>query len=210
MSHPPIDRPSSFILEGHFQGFIWHDGKLKYLRVAASEQELIIKLSKQARASLGTTLHPNDWIQVLGRVKVDERAGELKLKAEQITKKPAPFVDLTPLEATEPCTPAECPEAEALTCPNSSDGQPLCHKPTAKLLVCQKSSCQKKGGKKQHQAIATILRDRGLHDHVTIQGTGCLGKCAMAPNIVLMPGKKRLSGMKPEAIVALLEELYSR
>jgi NADH:ubiquinone oxidoreductase subunit E len=55
-----------------------------------------------------------------------------------------------------------------------------------------------------HQAIETILRDRGLHEWVDLQASGCLGKCSMAPNIVLMPGKKRLSGMNPEAIADLL------
>jgi NADH:ubiquinone oxidoreductase subunit E len=40
-----------------------------------------------------------------------------------------------------------------------------------------------------------------------MEKSGCLGKCSMAPNIVLMPGKKRLSGMKPEAIAELLTSL---
>lgn len=76
-------------------------------------------------------------------------------------------------------------------------------------MICQKSGCLKKGGKRQRQAIENLLRDRGLHDSVTLQETGCLGKCSMAPNVVLMPGKKRLSGMKPEAIAEMLETLKS-
>jgi NADH:ubiquinone oxidoreductase subunit E len=79
--------------------------------------------------------------------------------------------------------------------------------PKLKLLMCQKSGCQKKGGKKHRQAIETLLRDRNLLDQVVIQETGCLGKCSLAPNLVLMPGKRRVSGMSPNAIVALLTTL---
>lgn len=49
--------------------------------------------------------------------------------------------------------------------------------------------------------------DRGLEDRVAIERTGCLKRCSQAPNMVLMPGKTRLSGMEPDAIVTLLEHL---
>jgi len=69
-----------------------------------------------------------------------------------------------------------------------------------KLLVCQKSDCQKKGGKHHRQKLEQSLAKRGLSCRVMIEETGCLGKCSLAPNIVLMPHKKRLSGLKPAAI----------
>ncbi|HEY9612113.1 MAG TPA: (2Fe-2S) ferredoxin domain-containing protein [Allocoleopsis sp.] len=49
--------------------------------------------------------------------------------------------------------------------------------------------------------------DRGLQDQVKIERTGCLKRCSQAPNVVLMPGKTRLSGMHPDAIATLIESL---
>jgi (2Fe-2S) ferredoxin len=184
---------SSFILEGQFLGFIWDGSKIKYLRIAAAEGELTIKLSKEARASCKTVLKTNDPIQVLGQTKIDRKTEEIEFKAERIITEKDPV-----LEAFKQTEKAICEETLSPCHPCSSTNKKV------KLLICQKSGCQKKGGKGQHQAIEAILRDRGLHQSVILQESGCLGKCSLAPNIVLMPSKKRLSGMKPEAIVDLI------
>jgi Thioredoxin-like [2Fe-2S] ferredoxin len=186
MSHSKRDRHSQdFILEGQFLGFIQEGYKLKYLRVAIAQndyqQEYRIKLSKESRASIGTILSPNDWIQICGEQTSDRDQGETRFKACQVTK-------LDQNSANSPELTANRPQPSA----------------RIKLLLCHKSDCQKKGGKKLRQKLEQILSDRNLQDQVTIEKTGCLGKCSMAPNIVLMPGKQRLSGMTANAIADVI------
>jgi (2Fe-2S) ferredoxin len=204
MNSPDDDRTSQFTLEGQFLAFVVEQNKVKHLRMVVAEEELQIKLSKQARASLFalvahnpvTFLRPWDRIQVTGRKKYDRQTGLFKLKADHIGR--------AGVAASLPC---EMQPIEPQFAPSNSP--PTCAKtcPKLKLLLCQKSGCQKRGGKQQQQLLEAILHDRGLQQQIKIERTGCLGKCSHAPNVVLMPGKKRLSGMKPEAIVDLLENL---
>jgi (2Fe-2S) ferredoxin len=183
---------STFSLEGRFLGFIREGSTFKYLRLAIAKEELQIKLSQESRASCQTRLTPNDIIQVIGEMSVSRELGELKLKATQIIS----LNQQSGLNEIEPSV------QETSLAPAVSERRSTY--PQMKLLMCQKSGCQKKGGRKQRQAIATLLRDRNLQDHVVIQETGCLGKCSLAPNLVLMPGKRWLSGMTPDAIVEVL------
>jgi (2Fe-2S) ferredoxin len=196
---------TNFTLEGQFLGFVidQDDNKFKYLRIAVVDDEVQIKLSKQARASLFRALEehsflalrPLDFIQVSGEKTLDCTTNTLKLKAEQIT-----ILNVNQSAEIQSTQDVNCQHTKS--CPAQA-------KSRAKLLVCHRSSCQKRGGRRQHQAIESMLRDRGLHECVVIEKSGCLGKCSHAPNIVLMPGKKRLSGMKPEAIAELLANLQS-
>lgn len=212
MSSSRHDRQSTFQLEGEFLTFVAEAGKIKYLRLIVANDEVQIKLSKAARASLfqqqqqslELVLRPWDRIQITGEQKLDRQTGRLKRKAHNIAKLNQSCAlacrdsfDSKTTAAVDVIVPEELPRSTTK----------LLAKPKAKLLVCQKSSCQKRGGNKQHQRIASLLHDRGIHHLVRIEPTGCLGKCSMAPNIMLMPGKQRLSGMKPEAIVELLEML---
>jgi (2Fe-2S) ferredoxin len=190
MKKPHTTDTSPFILEGQFLGFIWDGSKIKYLRMAVAEGELMIKLSKESRASCKMVLKPNSFIQVIGQSKFDRNTGEIQFKAHQIVSPNAAILEI--FENSE----SSLFQEKVVPCSSAAK--------KVKLLICQKSGCQKKGGKRQHQAIEAILRDRGLHQSVILQETGCLSKCSLAPNIVLMPSKKRLSGMKPEAIVDLL------
>jgi hypothetical protein len=211
MSSSRHDRQSSFQLEGEFLTFVAEAGKIKYLRLIVANDEIQIKLSKAARVSLfqqqqqslELVLRPWDRVLVTGEQKLD-RHSNIKLKAHDVVK------------LNQNCSLA-CREDSTYTKTSTVDSKAtsnlvkssvkLSSKPKAKLLICQKPGCQKRGGHKQHQRLETLLHDRGIQHLVRIETTGCLGKCSMAPNIMLMPGKQRLSGMKPEAIVELLEML---
>lgn len=175
-----------FRVEGQFLGFVTDEvGKLKYLRMVVEKNEFQIKLAKESRAFLLRVLKPGDQILVMGKKKLDKHTGQFKLKAEQVNK-------LTlDLEQRIPPHPA-------------LHSQP---KPKAKILMCQKSGCLKRGGKRLCQELEATLCDRGLQDRVKIERTGCLKRCSQAPNVVLMPGKTRLSGMHPDAIATLIENL---
>ncbi|CAN1211254.1 hypothetical protein TUMEXPCC7403_13725 [Tumidithrix helvetica PCC 7403] len=191
-----------FRLEGKFLGLVWKGRKLKCLRMTVGEDELEIALSKQARSLLSMSINtkgkpllsPWDRIQVLGNEKCDRQTGELQRKIYDVLC----------------CGESHCESilVTSLATSESQSFQPT--KPQTKLLVCQKSGCKKKGGRKQHQAIESALRDRQLYDLVSIEETGCLGRCSMAPNVVLMPGKHRLSGMPPQAIADLIEARESK
>lgn len=184
----PLDRPAaSFVLEGQFLGFAWDGDKPKHVQISLPTGEVAIKLAKPLRVAWRSSLYPGESIRIFGFTKPDSKTGRFKLKAYQIERL------------------GFCPILEAVpaACPGMATPRPV------KLLVCQKSGCQRRGGKRQQRDLETALRDRGLQDWVRVEETGCLGKCSLAPNIMLMPGKKRLSGMKPEAIIEFLHQRQS-
>lgn len=79
-------------------------------------------------------------------------------------------------------------------------------KSKAKVLVCQKSNCWKKGGKKVCQELESILSDRGLTKEIPIQKTGCLKQCKKAPALVMMPDKARYNQVKPQQVEKMVEK----
>jgi (2Fe-2S) ferredoxin len=169
-------RLSELNLEGQFLGFAgFESGKAKYLQLAIPSGNLSIKLPKELRRSLGCSLVPGEQIRVFGVSKVNTHTGKVKIKATQIT----------PID----------------TCPN----QDLSAQPQAKIMVCQKSGCVKRGGKGLLSELEKTLCDRGLRDKVKIEHTGCQKRCSSAPNCVLLLGKKKYKKLHPEAIASLLE-----
>ncbi len=177
MHHKQI---SAFTLEGRFLGYVLEDGyKIKRLRLGTVTGEQSIKLTKQARASIGRILIPGDWIQVTGEQKLKE-SGEIRLKAHAVQT-------ISPRELK--------PEATVAS------------KPKASILVCQKSDCAKRGGKAICRALEQALDDRGLSEQVTIKPTGCMKNCKAGPNLV-MPGKCRYSQIQPEEIPALVDRHF--
>lgn len=169
-------RLSELNLEGQFLGFAGiKSGKAKYLQLAITSGNLYIKLPKDLRSSLQCHLTPGEQIRICGVSKVNTRTGKIKIKAHQVSS-----ID---------------------TCPN----QELLSQPQAKIMVCQKSGCVKKGGKGLLSELEKTLCDRGLLDKVQIEHTGCQKRCSSAPNCVLQLGKKKYKKLHPEAIASLLE-----
>jgi (2Fe-2S) ferredoxin len=182
-----LHRQPHFSLEGQFLGFIQESGgKLKYLRVAVGSTELTIKLSKESRVSLNQVLMPGDWIQIFGETKLKKCKDEPKFKAYQINK----------LYQNSEISPSASPKSD----------RSRCTKPKAKILVCQKSGCQKRGAKKLCQELEAVLCDRGLQDSVEIERTGCQKRCSSAPNMMLMPSKTRCSKMHPNEVADLVAQ----
>lgn len=212
---------SEFCLTGQFLAFVFNQGKLKYLRLAVTDQELEIKLSKRARASLfrlkgnhPAILQPWQTVKILGIRKLS-RKGKLKWKANHIQSIELEGDLSFPGDWKQPCdgknNHCQMPATDRSTnSPEISKKEKRSKAQQAqfKILTCHKSGCAKRGGTQQCKTIATLLHERGLAQQVAVETTGCLGKCSMAPNLLLMPGKKRLSGMKPTAIVDLIERLY--
>lgn len=212
--------PTEFYFTGQFLAFVFEQGKAKYIRVAVDQQELQLKLSKEARASLMRTpsgafparLAPQESIKLMGTCKLNS-SGEMSWKVGEIQRLsevaemtfPWVSIDLS-CDSNASCTLQGRLASVSAEAPRKAKSDSS-KKATFKILACQKSGCSKRGGNKQCQKLTTLLHHRGLTHQVMIEETGCLGKCSMAPNLVLMPGKKRLSGLKPEAIVDLIEQL---
>ncbi|MEB3216943.1 MAG: (2Fe-2S) ferredoxin domain-containing protein [Nostocales cyanobacterium 94392] len=181
---------SEFCLEGRFIDFIIKDGyKLKGLLLATSEGERYIKLAKHLRDAFDLRLLPGTWLQVVGERKYDTKTGEVKLKAERVMAARSRSVEI-PEEVQTIAT--EKPK----------------EKSTKKnILVCQKSSCMKRGGQKLCQALAASLSERGLEDQVAIKGTGCMKNCKAGPNLI-MPDKTRYSKIQAEQVSTLMDKHF--
>lgn len=176
-----------FRLEGRFVGFVGDvEKKPKRLRLATAEGERYIKLSKDLRTSLREVLQAGDWIEISGIQKLKYKTGELKLKAYYV-------------ELKAPSNSQQKVFQPAVTAPKTK----------ACVMVCQKSSCRKRGAGEVCQAVTASLRDRGLEDQVAIKGTGCMKQCKSGPCIVFMPDKSRYSGVAPKLVPELIEKHFA-
>ncbi|MDJ0705773.1 MAG: (2Fe-2S) ferredoxin domain-containing protein [Leptolyngbyaceae cyanobacterium MO_188.B28] len=200
MGHSDYQQSWDFNFEGRFLGFWGHKpGKLKYLWLGFSEENVQIKLPKELRTSLRLILQPGDRVQVLGRGQLDRATGELKLKARRVISLPVES------DQSSELPPSPLPQILSQVPPTvktASVGS------EAKILLCQKSKCCKKGGKQLLRSLETALRDRNLQGKVRIERTGCMKCCSSAPNLVIMPGKHRHRHLRPQLIPALLEKHY--
>jgi (2Fe-2S) ferredoxin len=181
-----------FSLEGQFLGFASHDGKLKYIRLRVLSEEIPIELPKAMRMAGGLLLQPGESIRVSGTGKFDRRDRQLKLKATEIV----PLAEShTPIVAETPS-----PSVSSVTDESKT-------KPKIKVLVCQKSGCLKRGGKGLCEALDRTLGDRNLENYVKIERTGCLKRCASAPNLVIMPGKHRHTEVCPKTLSKIVDAI---
>jgi (2Fe-2S) ferredoxin len=189
---------SEFNLEGEFLGFVKHPRKkFKYLQLSLLKSNTIdssamgnleIKVPKELRKALGLSLIPGVPIRVTGFSKFDPRKDAIKLKAHEVM----PLV-VCPIEAS----------------PQLLEIAPTKCLPKAKIMVCQKSGCWKRGGKHLLSKLEKTLLHRGLQEHVKIMTTGCMKRCSKAPNCVVQMGKKKYTQFKPDAIASLLEDHLS-
>ncbi|MBE9142063.1 (2Fe-2S) ferredoxin domain-containing protein [Planktothrix mougeotii LEGE 06226] len=179
-----------------------------------------------------SNLAPGKEVRVKGQKKQDFKTGKIKLKAEQILPVFPPISTLTPVfydeskkTASEDLVlsyPLSVQTSNSLNSPIQEDcetseicslvipGEPVQQpavKP-AKILICQKSDCRKRGGDEICTLLQQELAQRGLEDQVIIQKTGCLKKCKAGPNLVMLPDKTRYSKVEPEEIPALIEQHF--
>ncbi|NJN85226.1 MAG: (2Fe-2S) ferredoxin domain-containing protein [Leptolyngbyaceae cyanobacterium SL_7_1] len=188
MGRTTIDQPFSFVIEGKFAGFILEDGyKIKRLRLSTATGEQIIKLSKEARTSLGRMLALGEWIRVEGYQKRCEKKGYLKVKAYRIQ-----VISEHPVSDSLAIT---GDRISSLNLAESIVTKPA--KQRATILVCQKSDCCKRGGHAVAEALQSTLEEYELTDRVVIKGTGCMKQCKAGPNIV-MPDKTHHTRVTPQ------------
>lgn len=179
-------RLSEFDLEGKFLGFFRNkSGKLKHLHLAITSGNIKIKLPKNLRTGESLYLVPGEEIRVVGiskrKTSQSKKKHKIKLKAKCI--KSINFFPKQQIERDQ----------------NSK----------AKILICQKSRCLKRGGKNLVSKLEKTLCKQGLQDQVIIKSSGCLKRCSKAPNCVLEVATKEYSEVHPahpNKITSLLEK----
>jgi (2Fe-2S) ferredoxin len=179
---------------GQFLGFLFKDGyKIEYLRLGTPQGEFWFKPAKELRPVLEGYLNPGDAIEIGGEGKRDLKNGKLKLKAYEVKK-------------------AGEGERERGSEGEREIGEIASENPgvnkKSSILICQKSDCQKRGGRAICEALETGLRDRNLADRVKIKGTGCLKQCKAGPNLVFMPDKTRYSKVSLAQIPNLIAKHF--
>jgi (2Fe-2S) ferredoxin/predicted ATPase len=203
---------SDFSLEGEILGLIFKDGcKLKYLRISNDRGVgYLVKLCKELRESIGQGLREGLKVKVAGEKEINLKNGKIKLKARslQLAIDPQSQKQLDLTNAPH-ITELERAIAPSSNYPTASQTATAPAKTKAKILVCQKSDCQKRGGAAICKALENALNSQGLEGQVTVQGTGCLKQCKAGPNIVLMPDKTRYSRIAPTEIPALIEKHFA-
>ncbi|MBE9097591.1 (2Fe-2S) ferredoxin domain-containing protein [Tychonema sp. LEGE 07203] len=213
-SHKQI---SQFTLEGEILSLIVEDGfKLKYLRIKTDRQvEYLVKLCKELRSFLGPVLKPGLRVQVAGDKELNLKNGKIKLKARSLTLAGANS-GRSPEQQDSRNVPCEIVTSDdraigktEASIPQTDKTVKARAKTKTKILVCQKSDCQKRGGAAVCKALENALNSRGLEEEVTVQGTGCLKQCKAGPNIVLMPDKTRYSRIAPAEVPAIIDKHFA-
>jgi NADH:ubiquinone oxidoreductase subunit E len=183
---------STYQIEAKFLSFIPKPGgELKYIQVQVGERIIPIKLAKELQETWKNKLLEGDLLSIFLEQKGSEIGSKLKLKTHHIEK-----IDTCNNES-------QLLKSIAV----SSDSQPA-KKQKGKILLCQKSSCSKRGGKNLYSALTETLEKLGLQDQVTIQLTGCQKQCKKAPSLILMPGKVKHTYVNPNDLTFLLKAHY--
>ena len=160
----------------------------KQLLLSTSQGEVRIKLSKALRHNLINPLDRQSilgsWVKFSGSYRKD---GEYK--AEELVVSPASFAP--PLPLLPPLPPSF-----------SERSTPSC------ILVCGKSSCQRRGAGAVIASLQENISDRGLDTHVKVKTTGCLKKCKQGVNVVFLSDKTSYAQVKPIQVSSLVTKHF--
>lgn len=183
----PVVTPFSF--RGKLTKISYQKKKLKYIKLVAEQGKYWIKVPKKLREKI-SSLSCGCQLEISGTSKPHSKTGKTRYKAKTIVLIPQ---DKEQTVQVKTKTVSLLPVFDRQL------------KSKAKVLICQKSNCWKKGGKKVCQELETILGDRGLIGQLQIKKTGCLNQCKKAPALVMMPDKARYNRVKPKQVEALVD-----
>lgn len=185
---------TSFVLEGRFLETLGKSTlKPKYMRLATAEGEQLLKISKELRPLLiENKIEVGSWITVSGKETYKPKKGEHSRKVKAIDSYPRLASSSQPAKGKE-----------------KSKDKPKKKEKKENILVCQKSSCCKRGGKAVYQTAMETVEKHELRDRVQVKPTGCMGKCKKGPCLVMQGDKSRHIGIKPEDVPELIAQRYS-
>ncbi|ANV87493.1 (2Fe-2S) ferredoxin domain-containing protein [Picosynechococcus sp. PCC 7117] len=79
-----------------------------------------------------------------------------------------------------------------------------------KIVLCKKPTCWKRGGQLIYDRLQQAIRDQDIADQVSIETTGCMGRCKKAPNLMVMPDKQKYSNFPPNAAADLIHHHFQK
>lgn len=185
-----------FVATGRLVEYVTKDSvnvKGFYLETATDTH--YVKLSKLLRQVLPATIAPGTGVVVKGEQSIDGKKGVSKLKA----------LIVRPQSVAEPALNSSASDRSTLAA-STPTAAPDAKLKKQRILVCQKSSCCKRGARKVWDALAIALEEAELGDHVQLKATGCIDKCKQGPNVIFTPGKHRFSKVRPEVAANLVRE----
>jgi (2Fe-2S) ferredoxin len=160
---------------------IGSQGRVKFLFLSTPEAEYTIEVAKEQANVLCKHLQPGCHLKVAGMRKNKLHQAEISYKAY--------VIELLSESATSTNTVLKT------------------NKSRPQILICQGSSCEKKGGKVTYELLKAELQAQGITEEVAIKTTGCLKQCKQAPNIV-MPDRNRYSRVKSQQISQLISKIH--
>lgn len=219
-SAPSPHQPQGQVLRGRYAAPLRSaKGKIKGLILHAAEGELAIKLPKYLRPMLVRELQPGAWVQVWAD-RDDDRWRGMNLIPWPETEVPQALKDAlvqsaTVAEKNVAALPSLVRVQDGLT-DQGLQGLLTTHEakqPSSKqqsapkkacLQVCRKGKCFKQGGQHILQALQSEVEANPDLQHITVEGTGCMGACKQGPNLRVMPQKKMHSRVTPDRAIELL------
>lgn len=172
-----------FSIVGELEDFVISSkGRIKYLSLSTPEADYSIAVAKSPKNNLlSQHLKPGCRLKVTGMRKYKLHQEQVEYKAYRI---------------------------ELLSQPSSTKTANAAKKSKAKILVCQGSSCCKKGGQTIYQLLQTELKAKSIADDVEIKITGCMKQCKQAPCLI-MPGRNSYNRVQAQQVPKLVSKHLS-
>jgi (2Fe-2S) ferredoxin len=181
-----------FNFSGELSKISYKKQKIQHIKLVTEGGKYWIRIPQKLRKKIAS-LSCGSQLEVNGRSKQHPKTGKTKYKAQTVVLIP---------QQTQP-TQTAIPKTKTVSLLPVFDSKT---KSKAKVLICQKSNCWKKGGAKVYQELESILSDLQLSQEIPIKKTGCLKQCKKAPALVMMPDKARYNKVKPSQVRGLVEK----
>ena len=170
--HPLV---SEFTIVGRLEDFVISDSRIKYLSLSTLEADYLIAVAKSPKNLLGEHLKLGCHLKVTGMRKYKLHQEQVEYKAYKI---------------------------ELLSEQSSTKTAIAPSRLKTKILVCQGSSCLKKGSQAICKLLQTELITKGITNKVEIKTTGCMKQCKQAPCLI-MPGRNHYTRVQPQQVSKL-------
>lgn len=177
-----------FSFNGKLSKVSYKKKKIKYIKLKTEDGKYWIRIPQKLREQIAS-FSRGSQLTVTGESKQQLKTGKIRYKAQTVVLIPPEKKDFQPKTKSVSLLPVFDSKTKS----------------KAKVLICQKSNCWKKGGKQVYEELESTLSDRGLRE-IPIEKTGCLKQCKKAPTMVMMPDKARYSKVKPKQVSKLVDK----
>jgi (2Fe-2S) ferredoxin len=185
-------------LTGHFLGWGDETTPHRYIKLATSSGEQLVKVAKSLRPQI-QDWQPGIWLTLLSQERTSLATGKTKIKVKQLLTSPGiePFCRI---DSEFPLT-----DERNVSCPIE---------PT-KIRVCQGSSCRKRGSEQICRSMQAYIEKNDLTNQVEIETVKCLHQCKAAPHAIvsspgtaIVPGKTHYRQLQPAQVQTMLSKHF--